>query len=364
VQLDPNIEEDQVHSCRTIAYFLSKYNGNDDESQKVRKILQKDLCWRVSALSVIDRAIIMAEAWYNLLPGDIKQVFSPDALRIGEFDTLMRMKKDYRDVSIVTVIECELRAVLTALGSGTPDREDMRIGDFRYWFGEIPRYGSKPLSVVVTLVGERRNVPCAIAVEQLLSNFDTKLLVLVGIAAGPKEKVKLGDVVCAKKVYDYEHVRLEVQRFFGLLLKIARPRPQYIDVEKEIETDIEIYDDKRMKTYFRELVGKTDQQEIRVISDNFEPSFHTGTIAAGEKLFADGSLSRMFKKVDQEIRAGDQEDSGFAQVAKIKKLKWCIFRGICDYGDPKKGDAWHFAAALSAASAAMTFLKSAWKDER
>ena len=97
-------------------------------------------------------------------------------------------------------------------------------------------------------------------------------------------------------------------------------------------------------------------------AQDFVPSLHNrATIAAGEKLFADGSLRRMCKSADQRIRAGDQEDSGFAQAAGSKTINWCIFRGICDYGDPGKGKHWQRIAALAAASAAVTFLKTVWR---
>jgi nucleoside phosphorylase len=89
------------------------------------------------------------------------------------------------------------------------------------------------------------------------------------------------------------------------------------------------------------------------------PSIHDGTIAAGEKLIADGSLKRWYR-IDQEVRAGAMEDSGFAQAAEANHVAWCIFRGISDYGDPTKGKEWQFACALAAAAAGITFLRELW----
>ena len=43
-------------------------------------------------------------------------------------------------------------------------------------------------------------------------------LVLVGIAAGPRGKVTLGDVVYADQVYDYEEHGLEVVRWWDSIL--------------------------------------------------------------------------------------------------------------------------------------------------
>lgn len=364
MQVVDHEEEKALNACRAIAFFLSTHNANDPSSLRSRSLLQKDLCWRIRNLNPLEKAIVMAESWYSLLPDDIKGHFTRDVLGLGEFKALATSRRAYVDIAIVTVLEVELNAVLCALDCGHPETEHKRSGEFRYWFGTIKRYQNRPLSVVVTMVGEPRNVPCAICVEHVLNDFDVGLLMLVGIAAGPREKVKLGDAVAAERIYDYEHVRLELRKFFGIptLLKKSLPRPQFTDVKKNIKVALEIYDEHRMQAYFRELLQKVDRNKLLHLSSEFTPRLHKGTIAAGEKLFADGSLSRMYKRADQRIRAGDQEDSGFVQVAELKNIEWCVFRGICDYGDPTKGDNWHFAAALSAAAAGITFLKSSWRE--
>jgi nucleoside phosphorylase len=84
------------------------------------------------------------------------------------------------------------------------------------------------------MVGYPRNVPCAIAVETLLNSYSVDLMMLVGIAAGPRDKVTLGDVVAANWVYDYEHVRRELAKG----KKVEKPRPFHIPVPKHISADL------------------------------------------------------------------------------------------------------------------------------
>jgi len=366
--IDQSDDENRLESCRSIAHFLSLYCERDNKSLEIRDLLLRDLCWRASSLDPLDKAIVMAESSYSLLPKNIKAAFTEDSIGMSELGTLMASKKQRKDVGIITVVRPELRAVLSSLGRNTADLDlaDKRSDGFLYWFADVDRYHGPPLSVVVTLVGEPRNVPCAIAVEHVLGDYDVDLLMLVGIAAGPREKVKLGDAVAAERVYDYEHVRLELFRLFGipLVIPVRRPRPDYRNVDKEVQVALERYDGSQMQTFFRGLLSQSGTADLPngMDSTSFLPDFHRGTIAAGEKLIADGTLSRMFRKIDQEIRAGDQEDNGFALAAEHKKIKWCIFRGIADYGDPTKAKNWQFVAALSAASAAITFLRSVWKN--
>jgi len=357
------LEEDQSASCRTIAHFLGKHTGASLEDGAVREVILKDLCWRLSRLDTMDRALVMAESWYDLLPEETKRLFSRDALRVSELGTPLVRKKQQRDAGIVTVIGPELRAVLRALGGDGKAPPDLIRDGCQYWLRSIDRPGASSRSVVITMVGEQRNVPCAMAVQQLLNDFDVRLLILIGIAAGPRTRVKLGDIVYAERVYDYEHVRLELRKLFGIpvMLRRSLPRPLYLEVPKQVKSQLKLLDADLVRSFFSTLVAEIPEKELGIDPAGLAPDLLDGTVAAGEKLFADGSLERMCKHADQRIRAADQEDSGFAQACELKPLPWCIFRGICDHGDPRKGDDWHLVAALAAAAGGVTFLRHCWE---
>jgi nucleoside phosphorylase len=112
---------------------------------------------------------------------------------------------------------------------------------------------------------------------------------------------------------------------------------------------------------FAEAMSKVNSDLLPVpYNPNDKPKIHDGTIAAGEKLIADGSIEKL-RNIDERIRAADMEDSGFAQVAEFEGLPWCVFRGISDHGDPHKKSNWQFVAALAAGCAEVTFLKYTWE---
>jgi nucleoside phosphorylase len=180
---------------------------------------------------------------------------------------------------------------------------------------------------------------------------------MIGIAAGPHDKVKLGDVVAANWVYDYEHVRREIIEG----KRVERARPFHLSVPKNIGADLGLYEESWMRNRLASVLRNFDEYELPLPPAEINPKWHVGTIAAGEKLFADGSLNDLRLKYDDEIRAGDQEDSGFAQACVFREVPWCIFRGIADYGDATKNKVWHPTASLAAASAAYTFLQHAYR---
>ena len=133
------------------------------------------------------------------------------------------------DVAIVTIIKEELAAAKIAFGI-KKEMEDQLVHRFRYWNGTAKDASGKDLRVVVTMVGESRNVPCASACERLFGAYNVGVCILVGIAAGLEDKVALGDVVAAKLVLDYEGARLE--------RKARRIRPQSYPLDPGISRDL------------------------------------------------------------------------------------------------------------------------------
>jgi len=355
-----NSNEDLAESCRSMVHFVGKHADDDDQS--VRDALLRDLCWKAQRVDPFDRAKVLAEVGYELLPRAVRSTFSSGRMRMDELRALRSGHKRKKDIGIVTALGKEMRMLLLALGRPDGlDREDERIGNFNYWYADVDRGGRPKLSVVTTMVGRPRNVPCAIAVDHLLRTFDVDLMLMVGIAAGPKDKVKLGDVVYGEGVYDYEHKRLELRDIIGKVLrkKVELPRPLWIDIEDVVRFALQRFEGKPMAETFAALLREIDSAQLPA-TEVGQPSVRNGTIGAGEKLIADGSLPRMRKIVDERIRAVDQEDSGFAQACKANGMPWCVFRGICDYGDPGKGDKWHAVASLAASVAAVSFLRTAW----
>lgn len=362
-------QEATEYSCRALIYYLSKLDP--EVSPAEREMLLRDLCWRAGHMEPLERAIVLTEAFYGFLPNEIRKSFPEASLKFSEFEQLRYKKRKRLDVGIVTVIGKELAALLTALGKHPDDRADVQIEGFSYWFAEISRQIGPPLKVVITMVGEARNVPCAIAVDRLLSDFEIDIIALTGIAAGPRSKTDLGDVVYAEQVYDYEEYRLELVKWFGIptWIRKALARPKHIPTQKVIKIALERMNLQPFEKLFKESLTRTstdmlpkDYMKKYIIGREKPkmPKIHDGTIVAGEKLIADGSLEKMRIMIDERIRAADMEDSGFSQAADIKGIPWCVFRGISDHADPHKENGWQFVAALAAACAALTFFKTSW----
>lgn len=355
------LEEPIADSCRTLAHFIGNVHVDEPE---VRATLYDDFQWRLDRLgeSEADYMRVLGDAWYDLLQPEVRADLNPDAFKPEKWVTHLGPTRERKNFGIVTIIAAELDAVLDCFGKEAKAQRDdpsRHHGKQRFWHVSVDHAKGGAASGVVTFVGKARNVPCAMAVSTLLARYDVDVVILVGVAAGPKQHVKLGDVVIAERVYDYEHLRMELRQLFGVRtsFRISKPRPEFMDPELIVGARLirvaEVHD------VLRAVSSRNKHQYDLWLTENVEScEVHFGTIAAGEKLFVDGSLKRMYTVVDQRIRAADQEDSGFAQAAEHLDVPWMVVRGICDYGDPNKQGKWHYSAALSAACAAKVLISS------
>ena len=211
----------------------------------------------------------------------------------------------------------------------------------------------------MTMIGKARNIPCALAIQNLFENYSVDLVVLVGIAAGPPSKVSLGDAVPVDRVLNYEHVRSEL---IGDKI-VEKWRPELPQIDQNIQNDLAFIDEGRFQAKFENCLHRIPDKWLPPGKNRNEilPKIKRGTAAAGERLFADGRLEEMVTNRDERIRAGDQEDCGFAESCDFYCKKWIIFRGIADHGDPTKQDGWHPVASLSASCAALDFLTNAYR---
>jgi hypothetical protein len=103
------------------------------------------------------------------------------------------------DYLILTVKEVELRACLRAFGVKERARPLPLSGSLEAWTVEAD--GKR---FAIAMVGTAGNVESAIVLGGLCALVEPTAAVLVGMAAGVRGRVKLGDVVVAEGILAYE----------------------------------------------------------------------------------------------------------------------------------------------------------------
>ena len=348
MKLPKRLHEDYEAACRALAERVCCERDRPRQLMLIRDFVSKSSSVRPEV-----RFRLALESLRPVMPTEVHPM-------VSKLLATPPSGKPHADVAIVTVIKEELLATQLVFGIDPERREDREVNGLRYWEVQLPSDVTQhDQKVVVTMVGEARNVPCAIACDRLFNTYQVDAAILVGIAAGLKTKVSHGDVVAADLVLDYEGARLEPDT--------AKKRPTPYPLETRIFRNLHHFAPIRqgwhdalqpMLARLRAVKGENPPVPAGKV---WTPKYESGVILAGEKLLADGSLPEMQQEFHERVRAAEMEGAGFARSCKEYGVSWLVFRGISDYGDPKKRGAWQTTAALGAASVARLFLQKEYR---
>jgi nucleoside phosphorylase len=258
------------------------------------------------------------------------------------------------DVAILTVIPAELRAALATFTIPEAQRKKDEFGTV-YHYGQIVSHRSRrSYSVVVGCIGATGNPSAAAAAAEFIQSHQPKAFFLLGIAAGIRGKVKIGEVVFSDRVIAYEPaalVRHEERT-------VVEPRPEIDRIPHAMNQDLVAYAPdleriaKRAQASGVRLPESTPGQE-----DVFQQhvaskaAARVATIASGEKLLRDpAKLHAIRAELHGRVEAGEMEAAGVVAACSRRGIPWLIVRGISDFGDEFKNDAFHdYAAGMAAA---------------
>jgi len=207
------------------------------------------------------------------------------------------------------------------------------------------------------------NPSAAVVAAGLIHRHTPRAFFLMGIAAGVRGKIRIGDVVLSDRVVAYEPAALV--RAGGTAT--VQPRPEIDRAPYGMLQDVVAYraDPKRLREAFARAGGKVpvaphgkeeDQYREHVASSI---AARLGTIASGEKLLRDpGKLVALRDTMHGKIEAGEMEAAGVVEACRPRHTPWLVVRGISDFGDELKSDAFHTFAARAAATVLVDFV--AW----
>ncbi len=211
---------------------------------------------------------------------------------------------------------------------------------------------------------EQRNAEAQRVTSNMIRTCDPDILILVGIGAGVRDKIKLCDVVISENIIYYEPAKLLED---GVERRDSIKQPDEL-VRRNIEDFLKSEYKRKWHNIFDSLQRQLSPNELPNPYFVLEPSCKFKIIATGEKILADGSLNQMNETVNTNIIAGETESWGFLTAARGGHKNWFVVRGISDFGDKeskdgKLKDQFHHSAANAASSITRTILDSefVWK---
>lgn len=234
------------------------------------------------------------------------------------------------DILIMTVVNVEFEAVANYL-TNTKTRRDNN--NSRYHIGEAMGY-----TIALRQIPHQGNDSMASDLPSAIQFTCPRYVFLVGIAGGRK-KVKVGDVVFANKIYNYE---LGVETSEGF-----KVRPLNGLISHQL---MELARFESKNNDWQQLLNQpVTQSEVKV-----------GAIASGNKLLKvnEGRIEQLLDNSYEDTLAVEMEGSGFFIAAHrySKELDVAIIRGISDTRADKDDDGMRkFRVVAAENAAAFTF---------
>jgi nucleoside phosphorylase len=266
------------------------------------------------------------------------EIASELEVRLGELKMKEVPERAKVDVLLLAVKKVEFRACLRAIGIPIGRAAVELSPNVEYWPQELGgvKYG-------VAMIGSDGNVESAIEVEKLLGEIEAKVFVLVGMAAGVRKAVNLGDVVVASHVIDYETAVLRPDR------TIHRPKtytPRLRSLQR-IPTLAQVDPDWGTRVQ-KEMRAHLDPTEL--IPDK-APEVKVGVVLAGSKLVeSDAALQELADALHGRTLAAEMEGAGFAHACLNEGINWFVVRGIADFAQKRRPKNYQFAATFAAAA--------------
>ena len=276
--------------------------------------------------------------WVPLIPDKNVETFR----HAKENDKAMKKDNsaDSVDIVIITALIKEQDAVLRHLGSTERIQSKNRI----YHKGKISHsQGAGSYSVVVLSLPGMGNVQAAIATSQAITVWNPSQVILVGITAGLKEKDMqwdsrwLGDILVAEQIVGYETGKV-VDGKTNRRYEAVRPAFNLIEAARNLPVENWVLSAKK---------PRPDGSSSRVM-----PKVHFGVVASGEKVIADNDFAQEIKSHWSKLAGIEMEAYGttLAAYQADSAPGMLMVKGICDWADSDKNDAWQeYAADISAA---------------
>ncbi|KAK4041958.1 vegetative incompatibility protein HET-E-1 [Parachaetomium inaequale] len=211
---------------------------------------------------------------------------------------------------------------------------------------------------------EKRNSLSARVASDMASTFRAiKIFLVVGIAGSASKEVRLGDVVVSTKVVKWDAGKYINGGRFEHNHIFKAPPVSALNQMSKLETTHKMFGTRIFSPYLTDMARKFP----RLAQDYTDPS------ALGDVLFRSGYAHRAPRDAKHQvtihyglIASGDQvrfkdKDKGPVlclemEAAGLMGRDFVVIRGISDYADSHKNDAWQKYAAAVAAACAKEFL--------
>jgi nucleoside phosphorylase len=247
-----------------------------------------------------------------------------------------------------------------------------------YALGTLPtRESGQSHGAVLTLLGATATNAAANGCANLVRSFPSLVaVIMVGIAAGvpnpqrPERHVRLGDVVVATQIVDFDHIRA-IEGGIEPRRQMSLPSPRLTHSADILRADElagnhawEQWLDSSQRSQLARYGRPPEHTDVLRDSAGWElrhprrdysghrrgrPKVHHGPVGSSNRSLRDGAMRDELAAAHGVI-ALEMEGAGVGASSFLNGREWFVVRGISDYGDSHRSELWRRYAALAAAA--------------
>jgi tetratricopeptide (TPR) repeat protein/nucleoside phosphorylase len=257
------------------------------------------------------------------------------------------------DICIVCAMYEEAEAVLDEFSArcGVSFKSAFsQMGRYAYRHATIRNRREERLKVMVTWPADRGPVQTGLDLSLILQEFRPRFAAMAGICAGDRKKVKLGDLIIAECAYLYEEGKVISgpggQQVHLLETKTAASTSQVIQYAKGFDG---------WKEPLRAMKRARLKRELK---PSEEPQRFIVPMASGMAVRSDNPFPWLRERFHRNTIALDMEAATFYRAfGAASHVHALVVKGVSDYGDGSKNDAYHEYAARASAVYLLTFIQ-------
>jgi tetratricopeptide (TPR) repeat protein len=263
------------------------------------------------------------------------------------------------DVCVVCALPEEARAFLEVVRTQcerAPEERSSPRYQYSYRFATIKNDKEEPLNLHISWLPRYGPQEMTLHLSRVLEECQPRIAIMTGICAGDAQRVQLGDLVVAERTFTYDNGKF-------LLDEHGRSVHEHDTLTYQLDANITqflgLFDEwKPLVEGLKRPRSPLKQRKRRKIACHIKP------MASGSAVRAD----HPFEDVRAPVRgtvAIDMEGAAFGLVmSRHPLIRWLIVKGVCDYADQDKNDAYHDYAARASALYALSFVRAYVTNER
>lgn len=244
----------------------------------------------------------------------------------------------YTDIAVFAALPEELAPLLELDLGWTPT--NVPHDPQQYWSGSIP--GPQQISLVAA-ASPRMGLPTAAVVcSKMIAAFRPRLIAVVGICAGFRDRTKIGDLLVSEVCWDWGSGKWVEQRDADPLFK---PAPYQWTLDADLRAQL-------TKAHVTGPILDRLHNEYTGVKPSSVPSLLVNaTASGGSVLQSQGHMDSVLRQHKNIVGIDMEAYSVFtaASMADSPRPKCLAIKSVCDFGDGAKDDDFHpYAAYLSA----------------